>query len=210
MPKHEQGPSSATVSMEIERRQALVPQSYAFVPPNVTLRGPRECEPMRTETTSRHAGGAECTPHRSCTRRLSRAADRPQHDRTRRCNSHGADDRRRRNWLRAPDHWRHHFDDTAARAAAMQRALARLLRDGLECIGEMDAWGVGWRKDVASYRSQRLARSRANGVDFINTGLAVSKHCGRSSIDWRHRKVASLRSISSWSVARSLVRSRCN
>src|SRR5262252_2004014 len=44
-----------------------------------------------------------------------------------------------------PDHWRHHLDDTLAAGRGLcSEPLARLLcEDAPDCIGEMDAWGVG-------------------------------------------------------------------
>jgi len=79
-----------------------------------------------------------------------------------------------------PDHWRHHFDDTMRAGRGLcDEALARLLcEEGPECIGEMDAWGVGWaRKDgrIAQVTAPGHDRARCAYVDFINTGPAVSK-----------------------------------
>src|SRR5215471_18281569 len=79
-----------------------------------------------------------------------------------------------------PDHWSHHFDDTVRAGRGLcDQALARLLcEEGPECIGEMDAWGVGWaRKDghIAQVTAPGHDRPRCAYVDFINTGPAVSK-----------------------------------
>jgi succinate dehydrogenase/fumarate reductase flavoprotein subunit len=79
-----------------------------------------------------------------------------------------------------PDHWSHHFDDTVRAGRGLcDQALARLLcEEGPECIGEMDAWGVGWaRKDgrIAQVTAPGHDRARCAYVDFINTGPAVSK-----------------------------------
>jgi succinate dehydrogenase flavoprotein subunit len=79
-----------------------------------------------------------------------------------------------------PDHWSHHFDDTVRAGRGLcNEALARLLcEEGPECIGEMDAWGVGWaRKDgrIAQITAPGHNRARCAYVDFINTGPAVSK-----------------------------------
>src|SRR5690349_5987159 len=79
-----------------------------------------------------------------------------------------------------PDHWSHHFDDTVRAGRGLcNEALARLLcEEGPECIGEMDAWGVGWaRKDgrIAQVTAPGHDRARCAYVDFINTGPAVSK-----------------------------------
>ena len=79
-----------------------------------------------------------------------------------------------------PDHWSHHFDDTVRAGRGLcDEALARLLcEEGPECIGELDAWGVGWaRKDgrIAQITAPGHDRARCAYVDFINTGPAVSK-----------------------------------
>jgi succinate dehydrogenase / fumarate reductase, flavoprotein subunit len=79
-----------------------------------------------------------------------------------------------------PDHWSHHFDDTVRAGRGLcDEALARLLcEEGPECIGELDAWGVGWaRKDgrIAQIAAPGHDRARCAYVDFINTGPAVSK-----------------------------------
>jgi len=79
-----------------------------------------------------------------------------------------------------PDHWSHHFDDTVRAGRGLcDEALARLLcEEGPECIGEMDAWGVGWaRKDgrIAQVAAPGHDRARCAYVDFVNTGPAVSK-----------------------------------
>jgi succinate dehydrogenase / fumarate reductase, flavoprotein subunit len=79
-----------------------------------------------------------------------------------------------------PDHWSHHFDDTMRAGRGLcDEALARLLcEEGPECIGELDAWGVGWaRKDgrIAQVTAPGHDRARCAYVDFINTGPAVSK-----------------------------------
>jgi succinate dehydrogenase flavoprotein subunit len=79
-----------------------------------------------------------------------------------------------------PDHWSHHFDDTVRAGRGLcDQALSRLLcEEGPECIGEMDAWGVGWaRKDgrIAQIAAPGHDRARCVYVDFINTGPAVSK-----------------------------------
>jgi succinate dehydrogenase / fumarate reductase, flavoprotein subunit len=79
-----------------------------------------------------------------------------------------------------PDHWSHHFDDTVRAGRGLcDKVLARLLcEEGPECIGEMDAWGVGWaRKDgrIAQVMAPGHDRARCAYVDFVNTGPAVSK-----------------------------------
>ncbi len=78
------------------------------------------------------------------------------------------------------DHWRHHLDDTLAAGRGLcNEALSRLLcEDGPECIGEMDAWGVGWaRRDgrIAQAHAPGHERPRCVYVDFLNTGPAVSR-----------------------------------
>jgi succinate dehydrogenase/fumarate reductase flavoprotein subunit len=79
-----------------------------------------------------------------------------------------------------PDHWRHHLDDTLAAGRGLcDEALARLLcEDAADCIGEMDAFGVGWaRRDghIAQVAAPGHDRPRCVYVDFLNTGPAVSK-----------------------------------
>jgi succinate dehydrogenase / fumarate reductase, flavoprotein subunit len=100
-----------------------------------------------------------------------------------------------------PDHWTHHFDDTVRGGRGLcDEALARLLcEEGPECIGEMDAWGVGWaRKDgrIAQVTAPGHDRARCVYVDFINTGPAVSKTL-RSVINRTDaiRKVGDLRVV---------------
>ena len=169
------------------------------------------------ETTSSSLGRAppECIAViEAASRRLRVLIDRSMIDA--RCDGYGADDRCRRNWLRdtgpLPP-----FRTTPWRGLRACEALARLLcEDGPECIGEMDAWGVGWAltRTVASRRSQRrgtIVRAAPMSISSIPDRLC-QKHCGRSSTGWVPfaRQVISAWSISSWSVARSLVRSRCN
>src|SRR5438094_140903 len=79
-----------------------------------------------------------------------------------------------------PDHWSHHFDDTVRAGRGLcDEVLARLLcEEAPDCIGEMDAWGVGWaRKDgrIAQVAAPGHDRARCVYVDFINTGPAVSR-----------------------------------
>ena len=80
----------------------------------------------------------------------------------------------------APDHWRHHLEDTLAAGRGLcNEALARLLCDeAADCIGEMDAWGVGWARQnghIAQVAAPGHDRPRCVYVDFLNTGPAVSK-----------------------------------
>ncbi|MBV8748025.1 MAG: FAD-binding protein [Xanthobacteraceae bacterium] len=80
----------------------------------------------------------------------------------------------------APDHWSHHLNDTleAGRGLCDERLARLLCEDGPDCIMQMDAWGVGWaRKDghITSTWAPGHDRPRCVYVDFLNTGLAVSK-----------------------------------
>ena len=89
-----------------------------------------------------------------------------------------------------PDHWEHHLADTLKAGRGLcDPALARLLCEaGVECIREMDAWGVGWARitDDGAGHGPRLRAVMAPGherprcvyVDFLNTGPAVSRCCG--------------------------------
>jgi len=47
-----------------------------------------------------------------------------------------------------PDHWQHHLVDTLRAGRGLcDPELARVIcEDGLECILEMDDWGVGWAR----------------------------------------------------------------
>ncbi|MFM9885230.1 MAG: FAD-dependent oxidoreductase [Burkholderiales bacterium] len=79
-----------------------------------------------------------------------------------------------------PDHWEHHLADTLAAGRGLcDPDLARLLcEEGIACIREMDAWGVGWAR-ANGHMSQVTApghdRPRCVYVDFLNTGPAVSR-----------------------------------
>jgi len=86
-----------------------------------------------------------------------------------------------------PDHWEHHLADTLKAGRGLcDPALSRLLcEEGVECIREMDAWGVGWARvpaaDDAPPKGLRAVmapghdRARCVYVDFLNTGPAVSR-----------------------------------
>jgi len=80
----------------------------------------------------------------------------------------------------APDHWHHHLDDTLAAGRGLcEEPLARLLcEEGLDCVREMDAWGVGWAREGGRMK-QVVApghdRARCVYVDFLNTGPAVAR-----------------------------------
>ena len=79
-----------------------------------------------------------------------------------------------------PDHWEHHLVDTLRAGRGLcDPALARLIcEDGVECILEMDRWGVGWARQDGRF-TQVMApghdRPRCVYVDFLDTGPAVSK-----------------------------------
>ncbi len=79
-----------------------------------------------------------------------------------------------------PDHWEHHLADTLTAGRGLcDPDLAQLLcEDGIECIREMDAWGVGWAR-ANGHMSQVTApghdRPRCVYVDFLNTGPAVAR-----------------------------------
>ncbi len=78
------------------------------------------------------------------------------------------------------DHWSYHYTDTLAAGRGLcNEPLAQLLcEEGPECIGAMDAWGVGWaRKDgrITQAMAPGHDRPRCVYVDFLNTGPAVSK-----------------------------------
>jgi succinate dehydrogenase / fumarate reductase, flavoprotein subunit len=83
-----------------------------------------------------------------------------------------------------PDHWTHHLADTLAAGRGLCDAeLARLLcQQGVDCIREMDGWGVGWaraedqgRNHISQVQAPGHDRPRCVYVDFLNTGPAVSK-----------------------------------
>ncbi len=79
-----------------------------------------------------------------------------------------------------PDHWEHHLADTLTAGRGLcDPGLAQLLcEEGIACIREMDAWGVGWAR-ANGHLSQVMApghdRPRCVYVDFLNTGPAVSR-----------------------------------
>lgn len=78
------------------------------------------------------------------------------------------------------DHWQHHLVDTLRAGRGLcDPALARVIcEDGLDCILEMDTWGVGWARKEGRF-TQVMApghdRPRCVYVDFLNTGPAVSR-----------------------------------
>src|SRR5438105_4872310 len=79
-----------------------------------------------------------------------------------------------------PDHWSEHLKDTLAAGRGLcDPALSqRLCEDGVECIREMDEWGVGWARENGRIRQVHAPghdRRRCVYVDFLNTGPAVSK-----------------------------------
>jgi succinate dehydrogenase flavoprotein subunit len=80
----------------------------------------------------------------------------------------------------APDHWSDHLKDTLEAGRGLcDPALAQLLcEDGVECILEMEDWGVGWARSNGRIRQVHAPghdRPRCVYVDFLNTGPAVSK-----------------------------------
>jgi len=80
----------------------------------------------------------------------------------------------------ARDHWTHHLADTLTAGRGLcDPDLARVLcQQGVDCIREMDRWGVGWARDGDQLRQVQAPghdRPRCVYVDFLNTGPAVSK-----------------------------------
>src|SRR5262249_1569080 len=80
----------------------------------------------------------------------------------------------------ADDPWSPHLADTLAAGRGLcDETLARVLCEhGVDCIREMDDWGVGWARDGAAIRQVQAPghdRPRCVYVDFLNTGPAVSK-----------------------------------
>jgi len=78
------------------------------------------------------------------------------------------------------DHWTHHLADTLTAGRGLcDPDLARVLcQQGVDCIREMDRWGVGWARDGDRLRQVQAPghdRPRCVYVDFLNTGPAVSK-----------------------------------
>ena len=79
-----------------------------------------------------------------------------------------------------PDHWEHHLADTLAAGRGLcDPRLSRLLcEEGVECIREMDEWGVGWARHdgrMTAVMAPGHDRPRCVYVDFLNTGPAVSR-----------------------------------
>jgi succinate dehydrogenase/fumarate reductase flavoprotein subunit len=79
-----------------------------------------------------------------------------------------------------PDHWRNHLGNTLEAGRGLcDPALAQLLcEDGIECILEMQGWGVGWAREngrIKQVHAPGHDRPRCVYVDFLNTGPAVSK-----------------------------------
>lgn len=78
------------------------------------------------------------------------------------------------------DHWEHHLADTlaAGRGLCDPRLSQLLCEEGVECIREMDAWGVGWARHdgkMTAVMAPGHDRPRCVYVDFLNTGPAVSR-----------------------------------
>jgi succinate dehydrogenase/fumarate reductase flavoprotein subunit len=79
-----------------------------------------------------------------------------------------------------PDHWEHHLEDTlaAGRGLCDARLSQLLCEEGVDCIREMDAWGVGWARHdgkLTAVMAPGHDRPRCVYVDFLNTGPAVSR-----------------------------------
>jgi succinate dehydrogenase/fumarate reductase flavoprotein subunit len=79
-----------------------------------------------------------------------------------------------------PDHWTNHLQDTLEAGRGLcNPALSQLLcEDGVECILEMEGWGVGWARENGRIRQVHAPghdRPRCVYVDFLNTGPAVSR-----------------------------------
>jgi succinate dehydrogenase/fumarate reductase flavoprotein subunit len=79
-----------------------------------------------------------------------------------------------------PDHWENHLQDTlnAGRGLCDERLSRLLCEEGVECIREMDAWGVGWARHdgkLTAVMAPGHDRPRCVYVDFLNTGPAVSR-----------------------------------
>ncbi len=79
-----------------------------------------------------------------------------------------------------PDHWEHHLADTlnAGRGLCDPRLSQLLCEEGVECIREMDGWGVGWARHdgkLTAVMAPGHDRPRCVYVDFLNTGPAVSR-----------------------------------
>src|SRR3982074_2822865 len=79
-----------------------------------------------------------------------------------------------------PDHWTNHLQDTLEAGRGLcNPALSQLLcEDGVECILEMEGWGVGWAHAngrIKQVHAPGHDRPRCVYVDFLNPGPAVSK-----------------------------------
>ena len=79
-----------------------------------------------------------------------------------------------------PDHWEHHLADTLAAGRGLcEPDLARLVcEQGIECIAQLDDWGVGWAREedqFAQVHAPGHDRARCVYVDFLDTGPAVSR-----------------------------------
>ena len=159
-----------------------------------------------------------CTPRSGGARRRAGAAGRPQPDRPRRRDGHGADDggRRGRRGRAGP------LAAPPCRYArrgprAVRRALSRLCcaRTAPACIREMDAWGVGWaRKDghlapgagagprPAALRLRRFPQYRSGGLeDAACAACSARRTCGASAICWSRS--------SRYATASASARTRC-
>ena len=79
-----------------------------------------------------------------------------------------------------PDHWQHHLTDTLAAGRGLcEPVLAKIVcEQGVECIAQLDEWGVGWARFEDRYSQVHAPghdRARCVYVDFLNTGPAVAR-----------------------------------
>ena len=79
-----------------------------------------------------------------------------------------------------PDHWQHHLTDTLAAGRGLcEPVLAKIVcEQGVECIAQLDEWGVGWARSEDRYSQVHAPghdRARCVYVDFLNTGPAVAR-----------------------------------
>ncbi|MEK9721495.1 MAG: FAD-binding protein, partial [Quisquiliibacterium sp.] len=79
-----------------------------------------------------------------------------------------------------PDHWEHHLADTLEAGRGLcEPALAQIVcEQGVECIAQLDDWGVGWARDdgrFAQVHAPGHDRARCVYVDFLDTGPAVAR-----------------------------------
>src|SRR5260370_20949784 len=80
-----------------------------------------------------------------------------------------------------PDHWTCHLHDTLQAGRGLcNESLARLLcEEGLDCIRQMDAWGVGWARKhgpILAAQAPRHHRPRCVYLDFPHTRPPLSNN----------------------------------